>query len=105
MIAHSWPGNLRELRNDIERAVIMARGSKVLPADLPGAMQSSFPVACDAARTDGALQTRAMVSLENLEESRIRGVLEQTTSMVEAAEVLGIDQATLYHKRKELDLE
>ena len=45
------------------------------------------------------------VSLENLEESHIRRVLEQTTSLIEAAEVLGIDQATLYRKRKKLGLE
>ena len=105
LIAHSWPGNLRELRNAIERAVIMARGSKVLPADLPGDMQSSFPVSGDAASTGGALQAGSRVTLENLEESHIRRVLEQTASMVEAAEVLGIDQATLYRKRKKLGLE
>jgi NtrC-family two-component system response regulator AlgB len=46
-----------------------------------------------------------MISLEKLEEIHIRRVLEQTKSLAEAAEVLGIDQATLYRKRKKIGLE
>lgn len=43
LCAHSWPGNLRELRNVVERAVILARGDTIVAADLPalGAIPSS----------------------------------------------------------------
>ncbi len=46
-----------------------------------------------------------MISLERLEEAHIRQVLAQTKNLVEAAEILGIDQATLYRKRKKIGLE
>ena len=47
----------------------------------------------------------ASVSLEQLEEAHIRRIVEQTTSLSEAAQVLGIDQATLYRKRKKMGME
>ena len=98
---HSWPGNLRELCNAIERAAILAQGSEVIPTDLPADLRSG-------ARTsdvDVSAQPGAPLSLEKLEELHIRRVLEQTPSLTEAAEVLGIDQATLYRKRKKIGLE
>ena len=54
-------------------------------------------------RTD-ATPAGAPLSLERLEEQHIRRILEQTPSMTRAAEILGIDQATLYRKRKKLGL-
>jgi NtrC-family two-component system response regulator AlgB len=46
-----------------------------------------------------------MISLEKLEEIHIRRVLERTQSLGQAAEILGIDQATLYRRRKKIGLE
>jgi NtrC-family two-component system response regulator AlgB len=43
--------------------------------------------------------------MEKLEELHVRRVLEQTSGLAEAAEVLGIDRATLYRKRKKIGLE
>jgi NtrC-family two-component system response regulator AlgB len=101
--AYSWPGNLRELRNAIERAVIMAKGNRIeledLTAELRGKMVSG----------DGmdhvSPQVGSLVSLEHLEEAHLRKVLERTSNLAEAAQVLGIDQATLYRKRKRIGLE
>jgi NtrC-family two-component system response regulator AlgB len=102
---YRWPGNLRELRNAIERAVILAAGKQVTAADLPGEMRAApgAPAAGDDS-ADGA-RAGAMITMERLEELHIRRVLEKTASLVQAAEVLGIDQATLYRKRKKLGLE
>ena len=100
--AYSWPGNLRELRNAIERAVIMARQEKLIPVDFPSEMQENKP------GTDGvnnSVQVGSLVSLEKLEEIHLRKVLGRTPSLMEAAQVLGIDQATLYRKRKKIGLE
>jgi NtrC-family two-component system response regulator AlgB len=100
--AHPWPGNLRELRNAIERAAILTGETKVDRKDLPTELNPSEATA----GTDGTLTAAgAMISLEKLEEIHIRRVLQQTKSLAEAAEVLGIDQATLYRKRKKIGLE
>jgi NtrC-family two-component system response regulator AlgB len=101
--AHAWPGNLRELRNAIERAVILAQGRKIERQDFPAEVRGTAPAA--SANGTDALQVGAMVTLEQLEEAHLRKVLERVTSKVEAAQVLGIDQATLYRKRKKIGLE
>jgi two-component system, NtrC family, response regulator AlgB len=101
--AYAWPGNLRELRNAIERAVIMVKGSKINLEDLPAELRGQ-PVA--GANGNGALlQVGSLVSMEQLEEAHLRKVLERTSNLAEAAQVLGIDQATLYRKRKKIGLE
>jgi NtrC-family two-component system response regulator AlgB len=100
--SHPWPGNLRELRNAIERAVILSRESKLLPKDLPAELQ---PLSGQGGGEISSGAAGAMISLEKLEEAHIRRILEQTKSLAEAAEVLGIDQATLYRKRKKIGLE
>lgn len=99
MRAHPWPGNLRELRNAIERAVILGRGEKEIGAeDLPlegktGPDERSSP------------QPGEMVTLEKLAQAHIRKVLERTSTVAEAARVLGIDQATVYRRRKKMESE
>ena len=104
LLAHSWPGNLRELSNAIERAVIMARENKIEPSDLPMELREA---ASPGAAADPAspLQTGVAITLEKLEEAHIRGVLATATSLADAADTLGIDQATLYRKRKKMGLE
>ncbi len=100
--AYSWPGNLRELRNSIERAVIMAKHEKIIPADFPTEMYENK----SGAMPDGAVaQVGSLISLERLEEIHLRKILERTPSLTEAAQILGIDQATLYRKRKKIGLE
>ena len=92
--AHSWPGNLRELRNVVERAVILSRDEMITPLDLPPELKG--------ADGDGPAPAGvgALVSLDALEREHIRLVVERTTNMSEAAGILGIDAATLYRKRK-----
>jgi NtrC-family two-component system response regulator AlgB len=117
--AHPWPGNLRELSNAVERAAILARGARIEPADLPAEVRSSTPdagtgnvppstnsdPAAAAGAGTGVAQAGARITLEQLEEAHIRAVVAQAKSLTEAAEVLGIDQATLYRKRRKLGLE
>jgi NtrC-family two-component system response regulator AlgB len=100
---YSWPGNLRELRNAIERAVIMAKSDKINLEDLPAELRGQ---AVSGAKGNGApLEVGSLVSMEKLEEAHLRKVLERTSNLAEAAQVLGIDQATLYRKRKKIGLE
>jgi NtrC-family two-component system response regulator AlgB len=88
---YSWPGNLRELRNVIERAVILAPGDKIDASDFPDSLRSSQP-------TGAVIGNR--VTLEELEREHILRIIEIAGSMDEAAQILGIDPATLYRKRK-----
>ena len=98
---YPWPGNLRELSNCIERAVILARGNQLTADDLPAEVRS-IPEA--TGETAPAPADDALISLEKLEELHIRRVLGRTRNLSDAARVLGIDQATLYRKRKRLGL-
>jgi two-component system, NtrC family, response regulator AlgB len=100
---YSWPGNLRELRNAIERAVILAKHEKLLPEDFPAELRGQNSPATTV--EENLPQVGSLISLEKLEEAHLRKVLERTPSLTEAAEVLGIDQATLYRKRKKIGLE
>ena len=91
MQRYPWPGNLRELRNVIERAVILAPGDKIDVNDFPDNLRGSPP--------SGAMIGNR-VTLEDLEREHILRIIEIAASMDEAAQILGIDPATLYRKRK-----
>jgi two-component system, NtrC family, response regulator AlgB len=93
--AHPWRGNIRELRNTIERAAILARTDTIEEDFLPE--ESS-----DGQMTDAAIGSE--ITLDQLEEVHIRRILERATSLDSAAKTLGIDPATLYRKRKRLKL-
>ena len=100
MLQYSWPGNLRELRNVIERAVILAASNRIERADLPEKISQPAKVAMAA-----GVQVGTKVTLEELESEHIAQVVRRTATMEEAAKVLGIDPATLYRKRKKLTAE
>jgi NtrC-family two-component system response regulator AlgB len=90
LLAYPWPGNVRELRNAIERAVILGNGQQITEEDLPESMMPSisFPGVGDP------------VSLAAVEEIHIKKILKKASSIQEAADILGIDQATLWRRRK-----
>jgi two-component system, NtrC family, response regulator AlgB len=93
--AHPWRGNIRELRNTIERAAILARTDTIEEDFLP---EESL----DGQMTDAAIGSE--ITLDQLEEVHIRRILERAPSLDSAAKTLGIDPATLYRKRKRLKL-
>jgi NtrC-family two-component system response regulator AlgB len=98
---HPWPGNLRELRNAIERAVMLADGSELGLSDLP---ERIVRAAAPSLPADRPLAIGGRISLEELEIEHIRRVLAATASRDEAARILGIDPSTLYRKRKQYGL-
>ena len=87
---YPWPGNVRELSNVVERAAILCRTDRVgidcLPTNL--IPEGSTPAVGDP------------VPLDKIEEQHIRRILATTKSLQEAADILGIDQATLWRRRK-----
>ena len=98
MRRYGWPGNLRELRNVVERAVILASSNQIEPADLPEKLSPS------ASGQSNGIQVGARVTMEELETEHMRRIVAQASSMEEAAHILGIDPATLYRKRKKYAL-
>ena len=92
---YGWPGNLRELRNVIERAVILSTGDVISTKDLPREFHDS---------ERASLQVGQFVSLAELEQAHIRQILAASGSLEHAARILGIDSATLYRKRKKFGL-
>jgi NtrC-family two-component system response regulator AlgB len=91
---YPWPGNVRELRNVIERAVILCPSDHIGPESLPE----------NLAPRETMLRLGGPVSLAVIEEHHIRRVIARTSTLQEAAEILGIDQATLWRRRKVYDI-
>lgn len=89
--AYPWPGNVRELRNVIERASILCPSDRVGIEHLPATLSPR----------DEPPRIGDSVRLERIEEEHIRRVLASAKSLQEAAEILGIDQATLWRRRKQ----
>jgi DNA-binding NtrC family response regulator len=91
--AHSWPGNIREMRNLLERAALLAEGSVLTPRDL----RFEADTAAEAVPAD--------LTLDQLERRHIERVLRQEDGHVErTARRLGIPRSTLYQKLKSLGL-
>ncbi|KIP96356.1 MULTISPECIES: sigma-54-dependent response regulator transcription factor AlgB [Pseudomonas] len=94
LLDYQWPGNIRELRNVIERASIICPGEWVEVAHL----------GMSASVTNSAPRVGADLSLEELEKAHISAVLANSETLDQAAKTLGIDASTLYRKRKQLGL-
>jgi NtrC-family two-component system response regulator AlgB len=89
--AYQWPGNVRELRNAIERAVILWPSAVIEP--------QAFSERIAGARERGP-QVGGKCTLEELERAHISAVVGHAKTMEDAAAILGIDDSTLWRKRK-----
>jgi DNA-binding NtrC family response regulator len=98
LLAYDWPGNIRELRNTIERATVLADGEVITIHDLP-----------DTFRTldvEGISTSSLRQALDAFERDYIRRSLTENKGNKEAtANKLGVDLATLYRKLKKLRIE
>ena len=95
LVAYAWPGNIRELRNTIERAVILWPAEIIEP--------EAFPAHISAHSTAEAPQVGGDFSLEALEREHIARVLARNATIEGAAAILGIDASTLWRKRKKYE--
>ncbi|MGA2957727.1 MAG: sigma-54 dependent transcriptional regulator [Thermodesulfobacteriota bacterium] len=97
LVRYDWPGNIRELENCIERAVVIARGEIIAPADLPPQIQ-----ALSSEKEDSEVRFPSGISLQEVEKALILRTLEDTGgNRSRAAEILGINRRTLQMKLKE----
>ena len=85
-MGYDWPGNIREVRNVVERAMVVAQGPQIQVEDI------SFPFPSPATPSGGA-------SLEEVEKDQILKILNQTKgNIAQAAEILKISRLTIYNK-------
>jgi DNA-binding NtrC family response regulator len=92
--AYDWPGNVRQLKNSIERALVFAKDTTLEPSDFPDSI-------CAA---DSGIAGK-MRSLEEIEREVIQATLEATHYKISrSAEILGISRKTLLDKRKRYGL-
>jgi len=91
LLTYPWPGNIRELRNAMERAVIVWPGRVIEPQALPeriaGASQAGPHLGGDH-------------SIETIEREHILRILSRTPTLEDAARILGVDSSTLWRKRR-----
>lgn len=114
--AYSWPGNVRQLRNCLERAVLLANDGRITLSELPPeiARNTNGSMPLTAAPADGSSVATGKVdsgglasgSLREVEKQQIIAALEQTGwHRGKAAEMLGISPSTLYRRLRDYNLE
>jgi DNA-binding NtrC family response regulator len=97
LLACRWKGNVRELDNALQRAVILGEGPLITPADLPPDLA---PVAGDPALVDELAE-----AVSRFEKQHIERLLRQTPDKKEAARRLGMGLSSLYRKIAELGIQ
>ncbi len=98
LLAYSWPGNVRQLRNAIHRACLLCRGDVILPEHLP-------PSVAALAQT-GAQRPASAGRLDQLERAAILAALQECGgNRTQAAKKLGISRRTLIYKLRALQQE
>jgi transcriptional regulator with GAF, ATPase, and Fis domain len=94
---YDWPGNIRELENAMERAVVIGTSEMILPEDLPESLQEGAPGEAETAKYHEAIR--------KLKKHMILNALEQAGgNMTEAAKVLGVHGNYLHRLMRNLEL-
>jgi len=92
--AHPWPGNVRQLRNVVERALIVCEGRTIRKPDLPDDFR-----AAGGGGDGGFIKIPLGTSLDDVEKEMISRTIEFTAgNKTRAAEILGVSAKTLYNK-------
>ncbi len=102
LFAHVWPGNVRELQNVLERAVLLAKGTRIEPVDLPFD-NGSLPEGSSAAT---GWDVPPNMTLEDIERLVIERTLQRTGGNKQAAaNLLGIYRPRLYSKIRKYNID
>jgi DNA-binding NtrC family response regulator len=96
LLSHSWPGNVRQLRNCVERAVALSQAPRV-------GVDALFP--SEATEADGTPRATLAEVRDRAERQHIRAVLADVDNRIEeAAKRLGVSRSTLFDKMRKLDI-
>jgi len=104
LVNNPWQGNIRELENTMERAVIMATTEYITDRELPATLRKGM-LEETGGTSGGADLPLGDVSLESLEKRAVQAALKKHKKKVDAASALGITRATLHSKIKKYGLE
>ena len=101
---YAWPGNIRELRNAMERAALLSRGELILPDHLPARVRSAEPPRqSDVSATQIVGQVVDDARLEEIERQAVLAALEKHGfNRTETAKALGISRRALLYKVQRL---
>jgi transcriptional regulator with PAS, ATPase and Fis domain len=105
LVAFSWPGNIRELKNTVESAAVIAENGYIEPAQLPGKITGAFN---SSGPTGLTLPVNIPLDdrLREIEKSMIIEALRKTGGVqVRATELLGINQRSLWHRIKKHNID
>jgi DNA-binding NtrC family response regulator len=106
LMGHSWTGNVRELQNCIERAVILCEGDTILPEHLGVRHKNAAEVSLRDVPLDGTLQEVSATATRIVETRMIAKVLKETGgNKTRAAEILQVSYKTLLTKIKEYGID
>jgi NtrC-family two-component system response regulator AlgB len=98
LLSYRWPGNIRELRNVIERAVVLCPSDVVTPEYLPD-------ILCNDRSQLSSTTAAPSPSLDDLEREQIIRVMAESPTLESAANKLGINVVTLWRRRKRYGLD
>ncbi len=99
--AYDWPGNIRELENSIERAVLLAKTETIMPDDFPARLIDSQSIAKKESLSAIPIEEGEAITptLQSIEKAYIHFIMaENKGNKSRAAKILGIDSSTLYRK-------
>ncbi len=106
LMRYSWPGNIRELRNCLERAVLSCKGETVAAADLPQTLLTSQDAATAKAPAWDGNGSDLDEWLAEVERRAIQQALAQTNGVqAQAARLLGVSERSLWHRIKKLGIQ
>jgi two-component system response regulator HydG len=94
-LSHPWPGNLRQMKNAVKYATLLATGRYITIKDLPGDMTPSAPIPTESTSLRNEAHEKELIQ---------KALTESGNNKTTAARLLGIDRKTLYNKLKQYKL-
>lgn len=105
MASYSWPGNIRELQNCVERATIVASGVVIEEHDLPAYLFASNPGSSGVPIIEGNVPADLDAALAEVEKAYILAALAQSNGVqAAAAQLIGISERSFWYRLKKLGI-